>query len=94
MLIKQLLSIQPAQKNVREQYEDSADFDADMSKIIKNLEEALKIANSSNFKKHMHDTDTNFLTDANSLAKEMTDDISAALKSAKHLYDHIIDVAK
>lgn len=97
MLIKQLLTIQQTRKvheeNVSERYEETVDFDDDMSKLIRHLEDALKIANSANLKQHMHDTDQNFNTDAVQMARDMSGDIATALKAARDLYDHITNEA-
>jgi hypothetical protein len=97
MLMQQLLALKPApqidEEIVSERYEDTIDFDDDMGKLIDHLEQALKIANSANFKQHMRDTDQNFNTDAVQIARDMSSDISEALKAARGLYDHLTDEA-
>lgn len=97
MLMRQLLALKPTsqvdEEIVSERYSETHDFDDDMGKIIDHLEQALKISNSANFKQHMHDTDQNFNTDAVQLARDMSADISTALKAARGLYDHLLDEA-
>lgn len=92
-LHRQRFVVRSLEQLVRERYEDTIDFDDDMGKLIDHLEEALKICESANFKQHMKDTDQNFLTDAVQIAKDMSADISTALKSARDLYDYLTDEA-
>jgi hypothetical protein len=87
MLLKELVAV--VQRPLKERYEESADFDADMDRIEKCLKDALGIARSANFTKHMKDTDTNFDTSSKIYAQELVKAINEAIGAAKELYEEM-----
>lgn len=61
MLLKELIAI--GSQPLKERYEESADWDADMGKLQEHLKAALAIMNSTNWAKHIKDTVANFNAD-------------------------------
>lgn len=67
MLMHELLKLnpaaaeaQPANKTVAEEYEETAEFDNDVMKVVEYIEKAQKIMKSSNWKEHIAVTQQNF----------------------------------
>lgn len=91
MLLKELVAV--VQRPLKERYEESADFDADMDRIEKCLKDALAIARSPNFRKHAVDTDNHFNTRTAGMGNLMADAIDNALTHAKDFYSAMEDAA-
>jgi hypothetical protein len=99
MLIKELQKLQAEaqapvaieEDAITERYEESADFDADIGKVHDLLYQAQAIIQSTNWKQHMHDTDSNFDTSAKEMSRRAEEKLKLAIDAYSKLYDHMME---
>lgn len=79
---------------VKEQYEDSSDFDADMGKIQEHLKAALAIIDSHNWADHIDQTEANFdMPNLRGQHDELYGSIQNAIDSAEEFYNMMADAS-
>jgi hypothetical protein len=78
MLLKELLL------QINERYEGSYEWDADMEKLQNHLKAAFDIINSTNWAKHVDDTEENFSVEG---LREMHDKMYNAIEEAINAAD-------
>lgn len=92
--LRRLAGLPPLKKQaLTEEYKESSDFDADMDKALKLLNDALLIIKSTSWKKHMHDTDYTFGTEGKGRSSDIEEQLSATITSLDKLYHHFIEDA-
>jgi hypothetical protein len=78
-------------------YEDSSDFESDVSDIESNIKAIKKILNSPSWKSWMKDTDDNFGTNGGSavgISNALSNDIEKFSKAFDKFYKHMTDVSE
>jgi hypothetical protein len=98
-LIQDLLSlgVQPnvaLEAAVTEGYDESSEFDADVDKLQKLLEEARDIVISDDWKAHLKATDRNFDTSSVELSRRAQVKLEEAIVAFQNMYQHIIERAQ
>lgn len=76
-----------------ESYSESADFDADMEKIIGHINAVMTIMQSANWKQHIKDTTQNFDVDATAAEKVLWGAIRDAHDEAQNFYETMQEAA-
>lgn len=76
-----------------EEYETSADFDADFERMHGCLDQALGIVQSEAWKKHLKDTDLNYDTSAIELARRAEEKLVWAVDAYLEFYEHMQEAA-
>lgn len=77
---------------LKEEYETSADFEADVSAVEQHFRAAFKIIKGSSWVQHMKDTDTNYEAHAVKMNKDFILKMEAAKKAFDDLYHHLVDL--
>jgi hypothetical protein len=95
MLLKQLIQIQEAAQPVKvaEAYQESSDFDSDMSEVDAALKKAAKILSSKSWLQHMKDTDDNYSTSGAAQSREILTQVKQVVTKLDKLYNDFIDAA-
>ena len=77
----------------KHEYDGSNEYDDDQNNILHFLDQALKIARSPAFKKHMRDTDANYSTSATQMARTAEQKLNDAMQAYEDLYEHMMEAS-
>jgi UDP-N-acetylglucosamine 2-epimerase len=90
-LLDELLQI--TLTNLSEGYNESTDFEEDVSNIEASLKKVKTILESKNWKEWMQDSKSNYGTDSVNRSKRVLDNLKKTIKEFDDLYEELVDAS-